>query len=119
MKRLLLNLLALLSLLTSLALAALWVRTYFVRDILSRAYVPEPYRHAVAVQARLNCGMADVVWLDVHYGGQWTGPGNLGVFVKRAPPWSSRKSRRPDAVSERYLLAFRYHDQTMVTPMPG
>ena len=119
MKRLLLNFLALLSLLVSSALAALWVRSYFVRDTISHAYVPEPHRHAVAVQARVNCGMADVVRLDVHYGGQWTGPGDLGAIVRRAPPWYSRKSRPPDTPAERYLLAFRYQDQTMVTPMPG
>jgi len=118
-KRRLLNLVALLSSLISVALAAPWVRSYFARDYVSRAYVPKPHRHAFALHASFNRGIARLARQDVKYGGEWRGSGDLGTFVTRGPPRYSLKPRRPDTAAERYLVAFSYRDQTAPTPLPG
>ena len=119
MKRVLVNLLALLSLLLSTALLALWVRSYFVADAFRFSYVPDRHRHGVTTSLAFNRGIARVARLDVRYEGEWRGPGGREGLVRRGPPWHRGRPHHARSNAERYLVPFRYADQTVATPLPG
>jgi hypothetical protein len=111
MKRRLLNLLTVLSLLLGVAVVALWVRSYFRADTLRRVYVPDRQRHGIIFQASFNRGVARLTRYDLRYSGPPAD--DLTPMLRPGiPSWSSRKSRPTATTAERWLLAFSYDDGT-------